>query len=346
MTDKHDTPSHQDDRPLVSCVIIFLNGEDFIEEAINSIRAQTWTNWELVLVDDGSTDGATRIAQEFARAYPEQITYIEHEGHRNLGMSASRNAGIARTRGKYLAFLDADDVWLPERLETHLRVLEANPDVAMVMGPTVLWSSWDRANVPYRRPWLAADIPTDLGLPVGQALDAPIVAIGFLESHGGNVPGICSLLVRRDAVLSVGGFDPDFRTLYEDQVFFFKICLNFKVIAVDKVLDRYRQHPASACHQADGMNGDALMRPVFLEWLQSYLVENGFTSKRLWRALRSEFFRFDRPGLWRLTHLPTDIVDQFNVRSRRLVIFLLTPKFYTYLRRKFRLQVVDVENVN
>lgn len=332
--------------PLVSCIIIFLNGEEFIEEAIESIRSQSMTDWELILVDDGSTDGATEIAKRYSRQFPDRIMYTEHHNHENRGMSASRNAGIAQARGEYLAFLDADDIWLPRRLEVHVKTLEANPDVSMVMGPTLLWNSWDRQNIPTRRPWLAADFVTELGLPVGEVLEPPIVAIGFLENHGGNVPGICSLLVRREDVLAVGGFEDSFRTLYEDQVFFFKISLQYKVIAIDEVLDHYRQHPQSACHQADGMTGDAIMRPVFLEWLQTYLIEQRFTSKRLWKALRGEFWRFDNPRLWRITHLPTDLVDRFNVASRKFVIFVLTPKYYNLLRRKFRLSVVDVENVH
>jgi len=332
--------------PMVSCIIIFLNGEVFLEEAIESIRSQSVNDWELILVDDGSTDGATEIARSYAQKYPGKIIYIEHSQHKNLGMSASRNAGLNIARGKYIAFLDADDIWLPNRLEVHLDILEENPDVAMVMGPTLMWSSWNRSNTPERRSWLAADIVTELGLPLNLPLAPPIVAIGFLENHGGNVPGICSLLVRREDLLAVGGFENEFRTLYEDQVFFFKICLNYKVVAIDQVLDYYRQHPDSVCHQAGGNKGDAEMRPIFLEWLQNYLVDGGFKSRRLWRAFRGEMFRFDYPYLWRITNFPRDMVDRFNVWSRRFVIFVLTPKFYNYLRRKLRLSVVDVENVH
>lgn len=331
--------------PVVSGIIIFLNGEDYIEEAIQSVLAQSFTDWELILVDDGSTDGATSIAKRYAEAHPGRIIYTEHPGHENRGMSASRNAGLNLARGKYVSFLDADDIWLPERLEHHVEILESHPNVAMSMGPTQLWSSWKAPKGSRRRPWLAMDIPTELGLPVMTPLDPPIVAIGFLEKHGGNVPGICSLMVRRADIRAVGGFEDAFRTLYEDQVFFFKISLNYRVIATDRILDYYRQHPGSACHQAGGMSGDAKMRPVFLEWLQDYLVENEFKSRRLWKAFRGEMLRFDRPSLWRIQNLPRGIVDQFNVFSRRAVIFILTPRFYTWLRRKLRLSVVDVNNV-
>jgi glycosyltransferase involved in cell wall biosynthesis len=331
--------------PKVSCIIIFLNGETFIQEAIESIIDQTFADWELILVDDGSTDGATAIAQHYTEKFSGKIRYTEHPGHENRGMSASRNAGIALARGDYIAFLDADDIWLPDRLAVHVRAMEKHPDVAMVMGPTVLWSSWKNASKSSRWSWLAGDMTTELGLPVYQPLEPPIVAIGFLECGGGNVPGICSLLIRRDAVLSVGGFVDEFRTLYEDQAFYFKVCLHHKVMAIDEVLDRYRQHEDSACQQAGRMQGDARMRPVFLNWLQDYLIDNGIKSRRLWKAFRKEIWRFDHPKLWRVISVPRRLIDAFNILTRRLVIFILTPKYYNALRRKFRLSVVNVENV-
>ncbi|PKP73771.1 MAG: glycosyl transferase family 2 [Alphaproteobacteria bacterium HGW-Alphaproteobacteria-6] len=344
MSEHPDSPAARSG-PLVSVIIIFLNGERYIAEAIDSVLAQDLADWELILIDDGSSDGATAIARRYAEADPGRIRLAEHPGHENRGMSASRNAGLALARGRYVAFLDADDIWLPARLGHHVAILEARPDVAMSMGPTLLWSGWDRPPGAERRPWLAADIPTDLGLPVMQPLEPPIVAIGFLEKRGGNVPGICSLLVRREALLAVGGFEDRFRTLYEDQVFFFKICLAYRVIATDRILDRYRQHPGSACHQAGGMSGDAAMRPVFLDWLQGYMIDRGIKSRRLWAAFRAEMLRFDRPRLWGLINLPRDLIDRFNVASRRFVIALLTPRVYTWLRRRLRLSVVDVTDV-
>src|SRR5215470_3934185 len=103
--------------PVVSVVTIFLNAERFIEGALESVFAQTYESWELLLVDDGSTDGSTAIARRFADRNPERVRYIEHAGHVNRGMSASRNAGACAARGIYVAFLDADDVWLSHKLE-------------------------------------------------------------------------------------------------------------------------------------------------------------------------------------------------------------------------------------
>ena len=80
--------------PLVSVIIIFLNAEKFIHEAIESVISQTYSNWELILVDDGSTDGSTEIVRRFANRYASLASYHEHTEHLNKGMSASRNLGI------------------------------------------------------------------------------------------------------------------------------------------------------------------------------------------------------------------------------------------------------------
>lgn len=329
----------------MSCIIIFLNGEAYIREAIESVLAQTWAEWELILVDDGTTDGATAIARSYAAAHPDRIRYIEHPGHENLGMSASRNAGLRIARGEYVAFLDADDIWLPDRLTRHIEVLERHPDVAMSVAPTLLWSSWNKDNLPKSRPWLAADMETELGLPEFVPLPPPAVARHYLASHGAGFPGICSLLIRRERILEIGGFEDSFRGLYEDQVMLFKIFLNFPVIAIHDVLDFYRQHDASACGQAGRISGDRRMRPIFLEWLQGYMIDRGVKDPEVWRAFRGEMLRFDNPSVYRLINIPTGIVDTWNVESRRAVIWLLTPRVYQKLRRAFGLKEVDLGTV-
>lgn len=330
-------------RPLVSAIIIFLNGERFIEAAIRSVLDQSYPSWELILVDDGTTDGAIDIARRYAAADPGRIRCLSHPYGENRGMSASRNAGMREARGKYVAFLDADDIWLPARLEVHVDLLERHPDVSMSMGSTLIWRSWakaDPAAPPRAERW---EMSTELGLPAERPLAPPIVAIGFLEAHGGNVPGMCSLLIRRDHALEVGGFEEQFRSLYEDQAFYFKMCLHHRVIATPEVLDFYRQHPDSACNREGRMRGDRRVRPLFLQWLQDYLIDNDIKNPRLWSALRREFFPFDHPELHRLISAPRRMIDAFNIASRRLVIVVLTPKGYNALRRKLRLKVVDVD---
>ena len=86
--------------PEVSVTIIFLDEERFLAEAVESVLAQSYTNWELLLVDDGSTDRSTEIARGYALANPDRIRYLEHPGHANRGMSASRNLGVRSARAR------------------------------------------------------------------------------------------------------------------------------------------------------------------------------------------------------------------------------------------------------
>src|SRR5688500_11070839 len=128
--------------PLVSIIVCFLDEERFLAEAVDSVLAQTFDDWELWLVDDGSRDASSSIARQLAASTPGRIEYLEHAGHTNLGLSASRNAGIQRARGRYIAFLDADDSWYPHKLEEQVAILERHPQAAMVIGASKHWRSW------------------------------------------------------------------------------------------------------------------------------------------------------------------------------------------------------------
>ena len=118
--------------PLISVIIVFLNEERFIKEAIESVLAQSYRNWELVLVDDGSIDCSSTIARSYQTTYSAQVSYLSHPGGRNRGMSVSRNLGLMQAKGQYVSYLDADDVWLPEKLLQQVAILDSYPDCAMV----------------------------------------------------------------------------------------------------------------------------------------------------------------------------------------------------------------------
>jgi glycosyltransferase involved in cell wall biosynthesis len=328
-------------QPQVTAIMIFLNGEAFLAEAIESVIAQQGVDWELVLVDDGSGPAATAIAQDYARRHPARIRYIDHPGHANLGMSASRNAGLAAARGACVAFLDADDSWMPLRLKTHLDILDAHPEVSVVIGQTLWWRSWIPAGQARLKPWERVDMPGETGLPLHTVIEPPEVALSYLQTRGCTMPGICSVTVRQCDALAVGGFNPAFRTLYEDQVFHFRIALRFRIWATDVIHARYRQHPDSACNLEGRMQSDARMRPIFLDWLQRHLVESSCTDQRIWKAFRAEMLRFDQPRLWWWSRLPVRARDWWNVNSRRAWIMLLTPRGYMRLRRRLGMSYFD-----
>jgi glycosyltransferase involved in cell wall biosynthesis len=111
----------------VSCVVPVFNGERFLAEALESILAQTYPPTELIVVDDGSTDGSPQIVQ----AYGERVVLLQQS---NRGPAAARNRGIRAARGDLLAFLDADDLWRPEKLERQVAFLRAHPEVDLCLA--------------------------------------------------------------------------------------------------------------------------------------------------------------------------------------------------------------------
>ncbi len=268
------------DRPFVSVIVIFLNENRFIQEAIESIFAQTYDHWELLLVDDGSTDASRSIALRYAEQYPDKVRYLEHAGHENRGMSASRNLGIAQAKGEYIAFLDADDVWLPHKLEHQVAILESQPHAAMVYGPTQWWYSWTARTEDRLR-----DYVFETGVQANTLVQAPTLLTRFLWVPEIS-PCTCSVLIRRNVVEQVGGFEERFRGLYEDQAFFAKICLSAPVFVSAECSARYRQHLNSNCSVTLKTEQPAAARAAFLRWLAGYVRnQKSALSRRLHRQI-------------------------------------------------------------
>ncbi|MDP9291162.1 MAG: glycosyltransferase family 2 protein [Verrucomicrobiota bacterium] len=271
-----------DHMPAVSVIVPFLNASRFFQEAIDSVFAQTYSDWELLLIDDGSTDDSTLIAKQFAAAYPDKVRALEHPNHENRGASASRNLGITNARGKYIAFLDADDVWFPQKLVEQLAILEAHPTAAMVYGATEWWYSWDESSGANTR-----DHQQAICVPPESLLQPPEILHGYL-SQAIPVPCPCGVLVRRETIDRVGAFEAEFKTLYDDQVFYTKVTLRSPIFVSGKCWERYRQHAGSLCSQAERTGEGTEARDRYLRWVKQYFVEQRVEDTRLLRTLAIE----------------------------------------------------------
>jgi glycosyltransferase involved in cell wall biosynthesis len=270
--------------PKVSVIIIFLDAAGYLAEAVESVFSQTMDDWELILVDDGSSDDSTDLARTYASASP-RVRYVDHPSHANLGMSASRNLGLKNARGSYVAFLDADDVYLPERLERHVEILDRMDEVVMVQSDLVHWYSWEpeerRVDDDYVRPFLGA------GDHILKAPDGLIVATAVpLYSAG-----ICNITVRREIALRVGGFEAQFRSMYEDQVFLAKIYLEYAVYVMQAYLARYRRHAGSWSRKVKktGEHVDGLPSAstrMYHAWLREYVREKGASDPLLLETIQ------------------------------------------------------------
>jgi hypothetical protein len=268
--------------PTVSGVMIFLDGAEFIDEAIRSVVDQSgFDDWELILVDDGSTDGSTEIATRWAASDPDRIHYVDHPGHANLGMSASRNVGVGAARGRYVGFLDCDDVWLPCMMAHCSRVLAGHPQADVVIGGTWRWYGWSGSTQDARREH-QMELP---GTPHRETIEPPALFRGIYHTPDGwRVPAMCSVLIARDALERIGGFDGTFRGLYEDQVLYTKLALNLRAVIDPRPIALYRQHPASECERSITAGTWQRLGPSqpilrFLRWMLEYVeVETGSDS--------------------------------------------------------------------
>src|SRR3990170_2838516 len=111
--------------PKVSVIIPTYNREKYIVETLQSVFAQTFTDYEVIVIDDGSTDNTADVL----RPYLDRIVYIRKP---NGGQGSARNVGIKVAKGEYIAFLDSDDLWMPEKLELQVKYLDNNKDAGLV----------------------------------------------------------------------------------------------------------------------------------------------------------------------------------------------------------------------
>lgn len=269
------------DAPLVSAIIIFLNEDRFLAEAVESVLAQSHANWELLLIDDGSTDRSSDIARDFAARDRGRIRYYEHPGHANRGMSAARNLGLEHSRGRYIGFLDADDVWLPEKLREQISVLTANPRAAMVYGRTLIWHSWRGADA------AGSDSFCDLGVKADTVIEPPHLLVKLIENRA-QTPTTCNALMRSEVFANIGRFDETFRGMFEDQVFFMKLALLAPVFVSSRCWARYRQRRDSHSAQMEAAGEVGAARAQLLAWLEAYLIEQGSSATEVWRMLRRQ----------------------------------------------------------
>lgn len=296
--------------PLVSAITIFRDAERFLPDAVASILAQTWPTWELLLVDDGSRDGGTAWARETARAHPERIRYLAHPGHENRGMSATRNLGVREARGTLVAFLDADDVWLPDTLARQVVALTEHPRAGMVCGATEYWWGWTGE---------AADRARDAVRPMGVGTDTviepPALLLRFLRDET-PPPGTCSALLRRAVYAAVHGFEERFAGMYEDQAFFAKVALTTPVLVTEACVARYRQHPDSCYSRARAAGTAGAAELAYLRWLARHVAAHHRAGAGPdWTALRKMLAPHRHPRLHRLAERLGAVRDRFAART-------------------------------
>ncbi|MFO1520296.1 MAG: glycosyltransferase family A protein [bacterium] len=210
-------------KPLVSVVIPVYNGEKFLSETLKSVFAQDYGFFEVVVVDDGSTDRSAEIAQSFPAKYVRQA---------NQGHAVAKNRGVEESKGEMLAFLDADDLWHPSKLTVQQGRMEANPG----------WGG----SIHYQR----------LFLEPGTEMPVQFREKRFLEDHAANIPS--ALMVWRPAFEKVGLFDASYVHGNDSDWFFRAKDMGVTVGVVPETLLFRRLHGNNLTRQTPALRKDLL----------------------------------------------------------------------------------------
>lgn len=172
-------------QPLISIIMGIFNCEDTLADAIDSLIAQTYSNWELVMCDDGSSDNSYDVALKYTKLYPTKMSLIRHV--KNQGLNITLNDCLRMTHGAYIARMDADDISLPTRFEKEMGTFFAEPELAVVSCPMIYFDAkgeWGRGKELENYP-----IPAQL-------------VKGTVHCHG-------AAIIRADAMYDVGCYSDD-----------------------------------------------------------------------------------------------------------------------------------------
>jgi glycosyltransferase involved in cell wall biosynthesis len=217
--------------PLVSVIIPVWNGAVFLPEALRSLQAQTYAHFEAVIVDDGSTDNTAAVARRFCET-DSRFIFVQQA---HAGVSAARNAAIARSRGEYVAFLDADDVWSPKKLTRQLEVFAEDPRVNAVFTNFYMWDGQRDLHIWYR---------PEKPLPEGDVAARLVFNIGLVCAASMSVA-----VLRRELFDKAGFFDPEL-TIGEDWDLFLRMAeCGLWVRVTREPLARYRRWSGNVTNQ-------------------------------------------------------------------------------------------------
>jgi len=219
--------------PRVSVIVPAYNAARYLRAAIESVRSQTYDDWELIIIDDGSTDDTRLVAQSYAAVLGMKLRYVYQP---NRGLPAARNTGIRQARGEFIAILDADDVWLPARLERGVALIDRSPRIGLVHSRI--------ARIDANGAVICVPV-----FPPKRYLSGKI-AIHILTRRGGMA---CPTVLFRKRCLDISGFFDEAMGATEDRDLWFRIAEHFEVAFVDEVLAYSRVTPGSMSSDPERM---------------------------------------------------------------------------------------------
>ena len=316
-TEKVSTPSEEDgaelsaldaDHALISVIIPAYNHAVFLPESIESVLAQSYERYEIIIVDDGSTDQTADVV----RRYP-GVRYVKQ---RNQGLAAARNRGVQESQGACLVFLDADDHLLPHHLRTCLDAFRTHPKIGWVCGDHRLFGEPDGTQ-PFHRCGPSPDYY------------ASFLRICFITN-------IATVMFRKEVVLDVGGFHEDVRTC-EDRDFYLRLARRWPLHCHHDVITEYRRTAGQMSKRSDVMlkaGMDVLrrqwpyarQRPIYLEAYREgiYHCRRRYGEEAVWqmvvRLRRGEIAAAFRALRILVFYYPQGLLDLVKGKVARMLV--------------------------
>jgi len=223
MTSSYGAGSAQNPLPVVSVIVPAYNTAPYIASTLESVLGQTFPDYEVIVVNDGSPD--TPELERVIVQFQNQIRYIKQE---NRGLSGARNTGIRNARGEFLAFLDGDDIWLPDFLAEQLKFFAENPSLDMVCADCVYFGDTELEG----RSWQSLD-----------PIENPVTFEKILPTYGGAFASF--VLLRRETARKVGFFDEGLRLLEDYHYWLMLLYRGGRIAYLRKVLGKRRVHSRS-----------------------------------------------------------------------------------------------------
>jgi glycosyltransferase involved in cell wall biosynthesis len=281
------------DKPIVSVIIPSFNSANTILRAIHSVQNQTYQNWELIIVDDGSTDNTLELIKPIIDSIK-----IKLLSQQNLGAGPARNNGVKHAIGKYIAFLDADDEWSPWKLELQLEVAAKVKEFGMITT-----SAWRVFNDETKKQF-SQEKPKLENLQQYSVYD-------FLRENCCTTP---SVLIPQDVFQKLGGFDPKWKT-GQDRDFWIKVAYAYPIYHIPIPLIKFYTYSKSLSRRLKYTN---LVNRLLIneQWWpgspDSLDIEGKINPKKYFKIFRAKLYHFEKRMLHREPELANAAWDRFG----------------------------------
>lgn len=218
--------------PTISVVIPAYNAKRTIVETITSVQQQTFSDFEMIVINDGSTDRTLELLQSI------EDNRLKVFSYENGGLPVARNRGISHATGEFIAFLDADDLWTPDKLELQLAALQQHPEAGVAYSWTSYFLDGEESTFPFNPVFFEGNVYDKL-------------LVNNFIANGSNI------LVRKNAIEAVGEFEPTLKSS-EDWDFYIRLAAKWHFVVVPKHQILYRQSSNAMTSKVEVMENEAL----------------------------------------------------------------------------------------